>query len=122
MRMHYETIDEYISTFPTEVQSKLEKIRAFIHKTAPEATEAIKYQIPTFALNGNLVHFAAFKTHIGFYPTSSPMGTFKKDLEKYKTSKGAIQFPIDEPIPFGLIEKIVKFRVKENKERAQKKA
>jgi len=115
------TIDEYIAGFPPDVQAILQKIRATIRKAAPQAAETIKYQIPTFVLNGNLVHFAAFKHHIGFYP--SPTGTekFQKELAAYKSSKGAVQFPLDKSIPYGLIGKIVKFRVKENLATAETK-
>jgi uncharacterized protein YdhG (YjbR/CyaY superfamily) len=108
------TIDEYINTFPEDIQSILGKVRQTIRKAAPEAVEAISYQIPTFKLNGNLVHFAAFKNHIGFYPTSSGIRAFKKQLSPYKGAKGSVQFPIDEPIPYDLVKKIVIFRVKEN--------
>jgi len=114
MQGDFKNIDEYISSFSKEVQVILEKIRETIRKVAPNATEKISYQIPTFYLNGNLVHFAAFKDHISFFPTSSGVNAFKKELSKYKTSKGTIQFPIDKPIPFGLIEKITKFRIEEN--------
>jgi uncharacterized protein YdhG (YjbR/CyaY superfamily) len=109
------TIDEYIATFPKNVQNILQELRRVIRDSAPEAKEAISYQMPTFKLNGNLVHFAAHKNHIGFYPTPSAIVAFKKELSPFKTSKGAIQFPLDKPIPFDLVEKIVKFRVKENK-------
>lgn len=88
-------------------------MRQVIKAAAPEATEAIKYQMPTFVFHGNLVHFAAMKEHIGFYPTPSPIVAFKEELSRYKTSKGAIRFPIGEPIPFGLVSKIVRFRVKQ---------
>lgn len=107
-------IDEYIATFPQEVQVILEKLRQTIRKAAPDATEKISYQIPTFYLNGNLVHFAAYKHHIGFYPASSGIRAFQDELKNYKTSKGAVQFPIDETIPHALVKKIVAFRVKEN--------
>lgn len=117
MRKQFETIDEYIETFPVEVQIVLEKMRQTIRKAAPEAVEAISYQIPTFKLNGNLVHFAAFKHHIGFYPTSSGIEAFKKELSPYKWAKGSVQFPLDEPIPYDLVERIVAFRVKENLEK-----
>ena len=109
----FETIDGYIKTFPADIQSILEKMRHTIRKAAPEAVEAISYQIPTFKLNGNLVHFAAFKKHIGFYPTSSGIKAFKKELSPYKGAKGSVQFPIDKPIPYNLVKKIVRFRVKE---------
>lgn len=108
------TIDEYIAAFPKEVQGILKTLRWKVRKSAPKAQEAISYGIPTFKLNGNLVHFAAFRNHIGFYPTPSAIVAFKKELSRYKTSKGAIQFPIDEPMPLPLIGRMVKFRVKEN--------
>jgi uncharacterized protein YdhG (YjbR/CyaY superfamily) len=117
----FKTIDEYISTFPEDVRDILNTLRQTIRETAPEAEETISYQMPTFVLHGNLVHFAAFKNHIGFYPTPSGTETFKKELSPYKTAKGSIQFPIDQPIPLQLIRKIVKFRVQENLERSQKK-
>jgi uncharacterized protein YdhG (YjbR/CyaY superfamily) len=112
-------VDEYIKDFPQDVQQILEKVRATIRKAAPSAEEIINYGIPTFTLKGNLVHFAAFKTHIGFYPTPSGIEQFKKELSAYKGAKGSVQFPLDKPIPYGLISKIVKFRVKENLERAE---
>jgi uncharacterized protein YdhG (YjbR/CyaY superfamily) len=108
------TIDDYIAGFPPDIQELLEKIRATIKMAAPEAKEKISYQIPTFAMNGNLVHFAAFKKHIGFYPTSGGIEKFKEELSKYKGAKGSVQFPLDKDIPFDLISKIVKYRVKEN--------
>jgi uncharacterized protein YdhG (YjbR/CyaY superfamily) len=114
------SIDEYIANFPTGVQAMLEKLRLTIRKAAPDATEKISYQMPTFHLNGNLVHFAAYAKHIGFYPTSSAIVAFETELKQYKTSKGAIQFPIDEPIPHGMVKKIVAFRVKENSARKLK--
>ena len=114
------TIDGYIKTFPEDIQSILEKMRQTIRKAAPEAVEAISYQIPTFKLNGNLVHFAAFKKHIGFYPTSSGIEAFKKELSPYEGAKGSVQFPIDKPIPYDLVKKIVIFRVKENLKKRDK--
>ena len=106
-------IDTYISTFPKDVQEILEKIRKLIHEEAPEAEEAISYGMPTFKLNGkNLVHFAGWQKHIGFYPTPSGIESFQQELAPYAGSKGSIQFPLDKPIPFELIRKIVKFRVK----------
>jgi uncharacterized protein YdhG (YjbR/CyaY superfamily) len=108
-------IDEYIAAFPHDVQEVLEQIRATIKKVAPDSEEAIKYQIPTFVLNGILVHFGAFSNHIGFYPTPSGIDAFKHELAEYKGAKGSVQFPINEPMPLNLIEKIVKFRVKEAK-------
>ena len=109
-----QTIDEYIAGFPADVQDVLQKIRRTIHEAAPEATEKISYQMPTFYLKGNLVHFAAFKEHIGFYPVPTGIEKFKKELSVYKQGKGSAQFPLDQPMPYELITKIVKFRVKEN--------
>ena len=114
MKTQYKTIDEYIKTYPTNIQSILEQMRQTIRKAAPEASEAISYQMPAFKLNGNLIYFAAFKNHIGFYPTPSGIEAFKQEFAPYKTSKGAVQFPLDKPIPYDLVEKIVLFRVKEN--------
>ena len=107
-------IDDYISEFPEDIQVILNKLRQVIREAAPNAKETISYRMPTFKLNGNLVHFAAFKKHIGFYPTPSAISAFEKELALYNTSKGAIQFHYDKPIPFELVEKIVKFRVREN--------
>ena len=115
-------IDAYIAGFPAEVQEILQRVRAVIRKAAPAAQEAMKYGIPTFVLNGNLIHFAGFKSHIGLYPTPSGIVAFKKELAGYASSKGAVQFPLDKPIPYALIEKITKFRVKENLARAKMKA
>jgi len=115
------TIDEYIAGFPLDVQAILEKIRATIRKAAPGAEETIKYRMPTFTLHGNLVHFAAFENHIGFYPVPTGIAKFKKELAVYKMGKGSIQFPLAQPIPYGLISKIVKFRVKENLAKAKAK-
>lgn len=112
--INYKTTDEYISTFPKEIQIKLNKIREVIQKEAPDAIEKISYGMPTFYLNGNLVHFAAFKNHIGFFPAPSGINEFEKELSKFKTGKGTLQFKNDEEIPFTLIKKVVKFRVKEN--------
>ena len=120
-KKQYKNIDEYISLFPKEIQDKLKEIRKTIRESAPEASEAISYQMPTFKLNGNLVHFAAFKNHIGFFPTPSGIATFKKELSKYTTSKGTIQFPLDKPIPLDLVRRIVKYRVKENLGKIDKK-
>jgi uncharacterized protein YdhG (YjbR/CyaY superfamily) len=108
------TIDQYIEGFPPEIQVILSKLRAAVKKAAPQAVEKISYQMPAFYLNGNLVYFAAFKNHIGFFPTSSGVAAFQKELAKYATSKGTIQFPLDKPLPLDLIKRIVKFRVKEN--------
>jgi uncharacterized protein YdhG (YjbR/CyaY superfamily) len=107
-------IDEYITEFPAEVQKILQQVRTTIKEAAPAAEETISYAIPTFKVNGNLVHFAAFKNHIGFYPTPSGSEAFKKELSVYKSGKGSVQFPLDKPMPFDLITKIVKFRVEEN--------
>ncbi len=112
-----QTIDEYIQGMPKDVQRILSELRSTIRKAAPDATEKISYQIPTFYYNGNLVHFAAFEHHIGFYPTPSGIVEFQAELKKYHTSKGAIQFPIDEPLPLKLVTRIVKFRVAENAKR-----
>ena len=110
----FTTMDAYIASFPKEVQGILEKIRQTIRKAAPGAVEAISYQIPTFKLNGsNLVHFAAWKDHIGFYATPSGNAAFKKELSHYKVAKGSIQFPLEEPIPHDLVTKMVMFRMKE---------
>ena len=106
-------IDEYIAAFQPEVQAILQKLRRLIRESAPGAQEAISYGMPTFKLKGNLVHFAAHKEHIGFYPTPSAIEAFQKDLAGYEQSKGAIRFPLDQPIPYPLIEKMVKFRVNE---------
>ena len=115
-------IDEYIAAFPEEIQAMLEQIRATISKVAPTAEEAIKYAIPTFVLNGrNLVHFAAFKNHIGFYPTPTGIESFQKELSMYKQGKGSVQFPLDEPMPLALITKIVKFNMVRNAEKDGKK-
>ena len=114
-------IDEYIDRYPKDVQAKLRKIRSTIRKAAPDATEAISYQIPTFKLGGNLIHFAAFPNHISLFPTSSGVAKFQKELAGYETSKGTIQFPLDRPIPYGLITRITRFRVKENSEKGKQK-
>jgi len=116
------TIDAYIADFPKNVQKKLEEIRVAIKKAAPKAEEAIKYGIPTFVLNGNLVHFGGFKNHIGFYPAPRALEEFKKELSGYEGSKGAVQFPLDKPLPLTLISKIVKYRVEKNLETIQTKA
>ena len=116
------TIDEYIARCPEDVQAILAEIREIIRKAAPTAEETIKYQIPTFVLNGDLVHFAAFQNHIGFYPTPSGITKFQQELSAYKGAKGSVQFPLDAPIPFSLITKIVKFRVKETLEKAAAKS
>lgn len=107
-------IEKYIASFPIETQEQLRKMRTTIRKVAPEAREEIKYGIPTFILNGNLVHFGGFKNHIGFYPAPSGIAEFHEELSKYKGAKGSIQFPLKEALPTALIIKIVKFRLKEN--------
>jgi uncharacterized protein YdhG (YjbR/CyaY superfamily) len=114
----YVSIDEYIATFPKEIQNILEELRATIQAAAPDAKEKISYQMPTFDLKGNLVHFAAYKNHIGFYPQPSGIQAFRNELSIYEGAKGSVQFPIDKPLPLKLISKIVKFRVAENLKRA----
>jgi len=114
-------IDLYISGFPAETQQVLEQVRAAIRKAAPDASEIINYGIPTFFLNGNLVHFAGYKNHIGFYPTPSAIEAFKKELSVYEGAKGSVQFPLDKPMPFSLISKITRFRVKQNTDKAAAK-
>lgn len=113
-----ENIDEYIAAFPEDIQNILQEVRETIQKAAPEATEKISYALPTFYLQGNLVHFAAFTHHIGFYALPSGNKEFKEEISKYKTGKGSIRFPLNEPMPLTLISKIVKFRVAENLEKA----
>lgn len=113
MNRQYKTIDEYIQTFPPEIQGILENIRQTIHRAAPEAVEVISYQMPAFKQDRILAYFAAHKNHIGFYPGASGIEAFKTELSGYKSSKGAVQFPLDKPVPLDLIEKIVKFRVEE---------
>lgn len=117
----FASIDEYISLFPAEIQTKLQLIRKTIKQTAPEAIEKISYQMPTFYLNGNLVYFAAYKTHIGFYPTGNAIKVFENDIKDFKTSKGTIQIPLDQDLPLELIKKIVAFRVAENLQKKTKK-
>ncbi|MBK9733109.1 MAG: DUF1801 domain-containing protein [Chitinophagaceae bacterium] len=110
----YESVDSYIAAFPKETQQVLQHIRSVIMKASSSATEIISYNMPAYRQNGVLVYFAGYKNHIGFYPTSSPIRVFKDELVKFKTSKGAIQFPIDQPLPTSLISKIVKYRMKED--------
>jgi len=112
-----ETIDEYIASFPENIQEILKEIRQAIREAAPDAEETISYQMPAFRLNGMLVYFAAFKNHIGFYPTSSGVAAFKDELSQYEVSKGAIRFPLGQPVPINLITKIAKYRVEENLDR-----
>jgi uncharacterized protein YdhG (YjbR/CyaY superfamily) len=116
-----ETIDEYTAAFPKNIQEKLKEIRSAIKASAPEAEEKISYAIPTYTLNGNLVHFAAFKNHIGFYPAPKGIEAFKKELSKYAGGKGTVQFPLDKPLPIALIKKIVKYRARQNRESAKNK-
>jgi len=113
-KVGFVSIEAYIATFPEETQKILEELRATIKAAAPDAEEKISYQMPTFFLKGNLVHFAAFKNHIGFYPTPSGIRAFKKELSIYEGAKGSVKFPKDKPLPLKLISKIVKFRVAEN--------
>lgn len=113
----YSNTDEYIANFSGDTKKKLETIRKTIKEAAPEAGEKIAYGIPTFIFHGNLVHFAGYKTHIGFYPGSAPVKEFKDDLAAYETSKGTVQFPLDKPLPLNLILKIVLFRVKQNSQK-----
>jgi uncharacterized protein YdhG (YjbR/CyaY superfamily) len=117
----YATITQYIRSFPKATQKLLQEMRDAIRSAAPEAIEKISYQMPTFYLHGNLVHFAAYEHHIGFYPAASGIAAFQDQLKKYKSSKGAVQFPTDKPLPLALIKKIVRYRVKENLERAKAK-
>lgn len=117
----FNSIDEYISQFPPDIQEILQRLRAVIKEAAPEAQEKISYQMPTFTLHGNLVHFAAHKNHIGFYPAPSGIEAFKDRLSEYKGAKGSVQFPIERPLPYGLVKDIVKFRVEENVKLAEEK-
>ena len=118
----FKTVDEYFSAFPASTKNLLQELRTTIKRVVPKAEEVISYNMPAFKLNGVLVYFAAYEKHIGFYPTSSPIKVFKKELEGYKTSKGAIQFPIEKAIPKTLVRNIVKYRVKEDQEKAILKA
>ena len=115
------TIDEYMADFPAQTQAIMEQMRDLIHEIAPEATEKISYGIPTFVLGQNLVHFAAYQHHIGFYPSSSGIARFEEELKEYETSKGTVRFPLDKPIPYDLVRRITEFRVAENRARAQTK-
>ena len=114
-------VDSYISGYPPKVQKMLKQLRAAIKKAAPEAEESISYMMPAYKLNGPLVYFGAYEKHIGFYPTGTGVAAFQKEIASYKTSKGAIQFPLDQPLPLALVEKIVKFKVKENLLKAEVK-
>jgi uncharacterized protein YdhG (YjbR/CyaY superfamily) len=118
MNDQYSTIDEYIASFPPDVQQKLREMRTVIRRAAPDAEEAIRYGIPTFRLDGsNLVHFAAFKNHIGFYPTPSVIEKFRKELSSYTLSKGTVQFPLNGPVPSDMVERFVRFRVQETRKK-----
>ena len=121
IKKSFSSIDAYIAIFPQEVQKKLNELRATIRASAPEAEEKISYHMPTFALKGNLVHFAAYQKHIGFYPAPSGIQEFKKELSVYEGAKGSVRFPMDKPLPLELISKIVKFRVSENLKKAETK-
>lgn len=120
-RSKVKTIDEYIKAQPPKTQKVLKAMRAAIRAAAPEAGETINYAIPTFTLNGNLVHFAAFDKHIGFYPTPSGVEAFKKELAAYEGAKGSVKFPLDKPLPLKLVTRIVKFRVAEQLKKSPKK-
>ena len=120
-KVEFTSIDEYIAAQPKTVQSRLQQIRSAIAQAAPDASEKISYQMPTFYLNGNLVHFAAFENHIGFYPTPGGVKAFQEELSGYKYAKGSIQFPINRPVPLTLIRKIVTFRVEENSKKRAKR-
>jgi uncharacterized protein YdhG (YjbR/CyaY superfamily) len=118
----FTTIDEYIALFPEDVQKKLQELRATIKASAPDASEKISYQMPTFYLKGNLVYFAAFKNHIGFYPAPRGIEAFKEELSIYEGSKGTVRFPLDQPLPLDLISKIVEFRAAENLKKAESRS
>ena len=118
MNTSFRNTDEYIATFPEEIRILLEQIRSTIKAAAPEAEETINYGMPTFKFHGNLVHFAAYKNHIGFYPAPSGLTAFQDEISKYKNSKGAVQFPLNKEIPLKLISRIVKFRMNENRIKA----
>jgi uncharacterized protein YdhG (YjbR/CyaY superfamily) len=115
------TIDGYIADSPKDTQEHLKQIREVVRKLVPEAKEDIKYGMPTYVLNGNLLHFAGFEHHIGFYPTPTGISSFKKDLAPYKQGKGSVQFPLDKPMPLALITRIIKYRLKQNLEKGKKK-
>jgi len=117
-KAQFSNIDEYIALFPDEIQEILTKIRNIIKENAPEASEKISYQMPTYFLNGNLIHFAAFKHHIGLYPTPTGIDAYKEELSKYKGAKGSVQFLLDQPIPYDLIKRIVIYRVEESTKKA----
>lgn len=116
------SIDDYIAAFPPDVQDMLQRVRATIRRAAPGAEETIRYQIPTFTLNGNLVHFAAYKHHIGLYPAPRGDAGFERELARYAGGKGTVRFPLDQAIPYDLIRRIVRFRVEENRKKAAARA
>jgi len=118
----FDTIDDYIGIFPPDIQEILQNLRRTIREIVPEAEEAIRYGMPTFRLHGNLVHFAAYRNHIGFYPGPSAIDAFRNELSSYTLSKGTIQFPIGKPIPFDVVRRIVAYRVKEQRSRERKKS
>lgn len=121
-KVRFSSIDEYIATFPEDVQALLETVRATIKAAAPGAKELISYQMPAFARNGNLVYFAALKNHIGFYPTGSGIEAFQDELAGYEVTKGSVKFPLDQPLPLELITRIVQFRVSQNLSKAAAKS
>ena len=121
-KVRFNSIDEYVATFPEEIQAVLQTIRETVRAAAPDAQEKISYQMPTFFLKGNLVHFAAFKHHIGFYPTPSGVDAFKEEIARYQSAKGSIRFPLDEPMPLDLITRIVKMRMADNLKKAASKS
>lgn len=121
-KMTYKSIDDYILSFPPEVQEILKTLRKVIKESAPDAVEKMSWQMPTFVLHGNLVHFAAYKNHIGFYPAPSGIDAFKQELSEYKGAKGSVQFPLNKPLPYDLVSKIVKYRVAENIKEAEDKS
>jgi uncharacterized protein YdhG (YjbR/CyaY superfamily) len=119
-KRQYKSVDEYIRSFPDQVQEKLWELREIIREQAPQAQEKISYQMPAFFLNGPLIYFAAYSKHIGFYPTSSGIRAFRSKISKYKNSKGAVQFPIEDPLPVVLVREMVRFRVIENLKKEKK--
>ncbi len=121
-KLGFTSIDDYIAAFPDDIQTILQDMRHIIHAAAPDAVEKISYQMPTFAQQGNIVHFAAFKNHIGFYPAPRGIEAFADELSLYDGSKGAVRFPIDKPLPRDLITRIVQFRLAQNLEKAALKA
>jgi uncharacterized protein YdhG (YjbR/CyaY superfamily) len=122
MAKHYTSVEEYLAAQPEEIRGQLEKLRVIIKKAAPRATERISYNMPAYDLNGILVYFAGYKGHIGFYPTASGIKAFQEEIAKFESSKGAVRFPLDRPLPKTLITRIVKFRLKENLEKPKHKA